>query len=180
MSMKPLYLLLSAYLVTGCQLPNQSCEAGFDDSQSRAVAVISLDNLPTTFSMRTNLVGATLAPENQGLLVTKTSQTAYRESRCDGEIRTEFLMITTLGSTNQPRALGQIDVSYIEAGRGGFSSLDAVAVTPDSSASYPRFEITQTTLPADGDADFRPGPPTTVVYCFRDEQYQTGEVCRTP
>lgn len=175
--LKPKSVLLLTFVVTGCQVPQQDCQLGLDETYSRAVALLTLETVPTSFSLQTNLVGASLNPDNNGLLIVKTSQTAYSNEGCSGKTNSEFLMITTLGESNQPKTLGQIPVSYIEDNQGGFSSLDEITVTPDPNSDYPRFELTQTTLPAEGDAAFRPGPPTSVVYCYRDDQYQTGQMC---
>lgn len=176
-TLKSTRILFSVLFVTGCQMSPQDCQVGLDDTYNRAVALVTLDNLPTSFSLQTNLVGASLNPENNGLLVVKTAQTVFNSENCTDKTSSEFLTITTLGETSEPQTLGQIPVSYVEAGRGGFSSLDEVVVTPDTGSKYPLIEVTQTTLPADGDEAFRPGPPTTVVYCFRGDQYQTGAIC---
>jgi len=52
---------------------------------------------------------------------------------------------------------------------GGISYLDQLQLTHDRNNLYPIIGITVTSLPADGDRDFRPGPPVMQLYRFDDD-----------
>lgn len=174
-------VVFAAATLPGCQKIQSACIAD-PIVRVEPVALVESESLPLQASLRGKIdekvVARAKKQATRSLLVTMRHVTQSAIEDCVIKIHKQSLLLTGIGAGAEVISLGTIEVAYQREDDGGFSSLDTFSLEQDVHSDWPLVTLTQTSLPVPGDRVFRPGPPTTRTYCFRDGAYRYSEQCR--